>query len=302
MEILVVDNASYDGCESMLQREFPTVRFIQCENNVGFARANNLAFECSRGRAVLFLNPDTELVGPAINLLLKSLGELRDVGAVGARLLNSDGSLQTSCVQAFPTVVNQVLDAEVLRQAFSRLRLWGTAALFNEAPVTARVEAIAGACVMMKREVFERVGGFDQNYFMYCEDIDLSYKLQQAGLHRYYVPAATIIHHGGGSSRSARSNFSSVMMRESVYRFMEIRRGPFSAGMYRVALGAAAVFRLPLAVLCSLGKDGETIATRDSVWKWVGILRWSVGMERWARRRRGGTTAKQAPDCPGSLS
>jgi GT2 family glycosyltransferase len=282
-EIIVVDSASYDGCGEMLAHEFPDVRFIQCEQNVGFAKTNNLGFERSRGDCVLFLNPDTELLGPAINLLFHALMELKDAGAIGAKLLNSDGSLQTSCIQAFPTILNQLLDAEVLRQAFPRLGLWGNAALFSGSRHPSEVQAIVGACVMLKRAVFERVHGFYESYFMYAEDVDLSFKVHQAGFKCYFLPTAEIIHHGGGSSKSARSNFSNVMMRESIYRFMLVRRGRLSAALFRVSLCVAALFRLPFAAMFSLWGGQQSVATTASVKKWLSILRWSLGMERWAR-------------------
>jgi N-acetylglucosaminyl-diphospho-decaprenol L-rhamnosyltransferase len=107
-EIIVVDGASYDGCGEMLMREFPEVRFIQSDKNVGFARASNLGFEQSSGNCLLFLNPDTEVVGPAISILRTALLELDQAGIVGAKLLNTDGSVQTSCIQAFPTILNQL--------------------------------------------------------------------------------------------------------------------------------------------------------------------------------------------------
>src|SRR5258708_7092431 len=126
----------------MLAREFPQVRFIQCVKNVGFASANNLGFEQSRGDCILFLNPDTELVGPAINLLHQALMKLTEAGIVGARLLNTDGTLQTSCIQTFPTILNQVLDAEILRRAFPRHRFWGTAPLFASDRKPVEVEVL----------------------------------------------------------------------------------------------------------------------------------------------------------------
>jgi GT2 family glycosyltransferase len=282
-EIIIVDSASYDGCGEMLALEFPGVKFIQCEQNVGFARANNLGFERSRGGCVLFLNPDTELVGPAVNLLFDALVGLKDAGAVGARLLNTDDSLQTSCIQTFPTILNQLLDAEILRRTFPRLPLWGMAALFNASSEPSEVQAIIGACVMLKREVFERVRRFDEGYFMYAEDIDLSFKVHQAGFKRYFLPAATLIHHGGGSSKSARSNFSTIMMRESIYHFMRVRRGRCSAAMFRLSQGFAALFRLPFAAVFSLWRGRQAVATTASVKKWFSILRWSLGLERWAR-------------------
>src|SRR5215475_8918812 len=117
-EIVVVDNASYDGCGEMLRAEFPKVHFIQNDKNLGFAAANNLGFESTAGRNILFLNPDTEVIGPAIDTLVEFVDHNPKAGVVGGKLLNTDKSIQTSCIQRFPTILNQVLDADLLRKLF----------------------------------------------------------------------------------------------------------------------------------------------------------------------------------------
>ena len=144
IEIIVVDNASNDGSEAIIKDEFSQVKFFQSHENLGFARANNLGYAHSSGEILLFLNPDTEI---HTDVLAGMVGHLRsnpEVGVVGARLLNTDGSLQTSCVQAYPTILNQVLDSEALRRLSPTSSLWGTKALFsgNEKPID--VDAISG--------------------------------------------------------------------------------------------------------------------------------------------------------------
>jgi GT2 family glycosyltransferase len=217
--------------------------------------------------------------------LVQALRHLPDAGIVGARLLNGDRTLQTSCVQSFPTVVNQVMDCELLRRWFPRSSLWGMAALFDDSLEPVPVEAISGACLMIKREIFERLGGFDERYFMYSEDIDLGFKVHQAGYKCYYVPPATVIHYGGGSSQNARSAFSSVMIRESVYRFMRLHRGRLAAGCFRLSIGISALLRLPVAMAIWLVRKETGLETNAPVRKWISIFRWSCGMEPWAARQ-----------------
>ena len=180
-EVIVIDNASFDGSEAIIKQEFPSVRFIQSNKNLGFARANNEAFKASSGHSILFLNPDTEVLGDAIEILHGQLRRLPRAGAVGPTLLNSDMTMQTSCIQPFPTICNQALDMEVLRGRFPRLKLWGMQALYSDSDIPAVVEVISGACLMVRREVFENIGMFSTDYFMYTEDIDLCYKIRTAG-------------------------------------------------------------------------------------------------------------------------
>src|SRR6202049_4318687 len=167
-EIIVVDNASTDDSCRVIQERCPSVTLIRSSQNVGCARANNLGFQHSSGGILLFLNPDTEVRGPAVNLMYACLDSSADIGVLGCRLLNSDLSIQTSCIQPFPTILNQGADTELLRQRFPRLKVWGMRPLFDPdhgEPV--EVEAVSGACQMIRREVFEKVGLFSTDYFMY---------------------------------------------------------------------------------------------------------------------------------------
>jgi GT2 family glycosyltransferase len=280
-EIIVVDGGSHDGCGQVMAAEFPGVLFVQSQDNIGFGRANNLGAEHARGRHLLLLNPDTQLRENSVLTLLRCLESLPRAGAVGCRLLNADGSLQTSCVQSFPTIFNQVMDAESLRRRFPLWRAWGTAALYSSDPKPAEVEAVSGACILVKREVFDRVGGFCPCYFMYGEDLDLCFKIKQAGYQVYHLPETSLVHFGGGCTDKSGGDFSNVMMRESVYRFLRRNRGIGTAIGYRAALGAASLLRLLLMVpfllfsLNSIVRHGT-----GSLRKWSAILRWSLGLER----------------------
>jgi hypothetical protein len=284
-EVIVVDNASFDGCKERLACEYPGVIYLESMNNLGFARANNLGAMHARGGVLLFLNPDTEVRDRAIDRLYEHFRKLPYPGVVGCRLLNSDGSLQTSCVQSLPTVLNQVLNAELLRRWFPKADLWGTRALFKGGTTPTEVEAVSGACMMIQREVFDHVGGFSSDYFMYTEDLDLCFKTQRAGFHNYHLAEAVIIHHGGGSSQE-KPNFSIVMMRESVARFLCKYRGAFYSSCYKLAMSGSAVIRLIL--LCTLFPvwlaRHRTPGWNRAFRKWFAILRWALGLERWVRR------------------
>ncbi len=281
-EIIVLDNASFDGCAEMLAREFPNVCFIQSEKNLGFARGNNIAAFHSKGNVLLFLNPDTEIKGPALTVLLDSIHSLPNAGSVGARLLNSDGTIQTSCVQPFPTISNQLLDADLLRMVLPNARIWGMTPLLAAADTPQSVEALSGACLMTHKLVFEQLGGFSENYFMYYEDMDYCVKVSKSRRKNYFVPSVAVIHHGGKSSGDGYSRFSTVTMAESAWRFFLNQRGPRYARLFRAGLAAKALSRLSLltihALIRSKNRQGRaTVALR----KWVHVLRWCLGAEPW---------------------
>jgi len=280
-EIIVIDGASFDGCGEMLRRRFPQVKFIQSQENIGFAKANNIAFRESSGRYILFLNPDTELIGPAINIMFNYIRKTPKAGAIGCKLLNADKTVQTSCLQAFPTLLNQFLDSELLRTLWPKSSLWGNAHLFDAQITVGEVEGIVGACIMVERSLFEEVGLFSEDYFMYAEDLDLCYKIKQAGYINYYLPEANIIHFGGGSTEKSPSDFSVVLMRESNWQMMRKIRGSVYGFAYRFSTMISSIGRLILLLLVfplHIFRSGWQSWNR-SFRKWKAILAWSLGLK-----------------------
>lgn len=282
-EVIVVDNASFDGTAEMLMVDFPQVRFIQSNTNLGFARANNLAFQHSLGRVVLLLNPDTEIIGDAIVTMLSALASHQDAGILGGMLLNTDHSIQTSCVKRFPTMFGEILSMEWLRLRWPRCRLWYIDPLFSDSPDPVRVDAISGACQMIPRNVYQAVGGLNARYFMYAEDIEISVAALAKGWKTYYVGSAHIIHHGAKSSlgHDGKQRWISIMQREAMWQFFRTWRGTGYAGLYRVMIGLMSLGRL-LAVLMAwplfaLRGHGPRVA--GTFHKWVGALQWSIGLQ-----------------------
>ncbi len=280
--IVVIDSGSLDGCDRMLAEHYPQVKFIQSLDNLGFAKANNRAVDECTGEYVLFLNPDTELVGPAIDTLFRAMQGLPECGAAGGMLLNSDGSIQSSSIQAMPTILNKLLDFDFLKQRWPRAKLWGMAPLFQEMVEPREVEAISGAALMVKRRTLEQVGRFSEDYFMYAEDVDLCQKLRLAGYHNYYVPQARLIHHGGSSSKGSSSTFAAVMMPEATRRFLRKTRGNQYALCYRLSMCAAAVGRLSALALASVVylRGSQNASVKAAQRKWLAVLRWSVGRDQ----------------------
>lgn len=274
-EVIVIDAGSYDGCAEALAESWPDVHVIQSEVNEGFAASNNRAARTATGELLLFLNPDTECRDRAIDQMVEVFSSRSDVGVVGARLLNSDGTLQTSCVQAIPSVLNQALNSNVLRRLWPGSRLWATDALSRSGSAALNVEAVSGACLMIRRATFERLAGFSELFFMYVEDVDICDRVRQLGMQVAYMPAAEVVHHGGSSSEKAVSSFAAQMLPQAMWLFFWHRRGPLVALTYRGALTAVACARL----LC-LGVAWIDASRRREVSasaaKWRAVLAWCV--------------------------
>lgn len=281
LEVIVVDNASYDGADRMLAGEFPRVRYVQSNENLGFARANNLGYKHSSGRHLLFLNPDTEIVDGAIDRMVAAADSLADAGAIGCRLLNSDGSLQTSCVQALPTILNQALDAEGLRARFPKSSLWGMEALHREGSEPRAVEMISGACLLVPRAAFESTGRFTEAYFMYGEDADLCRKIGATGRKLYYLPDAAVIHHGGQSTKqTGASTFSILLMQESLHTYFRLAGGRPRAALFRASRFVTACVRVALLAALRIAPGDAAVKSerQASLHKWKTILLWSAGL------------------------
>jgi GT2 family glycosyltransferase len=281
-EVIVIDNASFDGSAEMVRREFPGVRYIQSAENLGFSRGNNAAAVTSTGCMFLFLNPDTKILGNALATMKECLDSHQDAGIVGCHILNSDGSVQTSAVQAFPTLLNQMLDADVLRNWFPQSPLWGTAALFSRGADPVIVDTVSGACLMIRRDVFEQIGGFSTNYFMYSEDVDICHKAHLAGWRTYYLPTASIIHYNGQSTKKKPSYFPHVMQQESRFIYFSKMRGRLYAGCFRASRIPIAMIRMAiitLLIVVSFNSERQR-QLRFSMGKWFSILKWSLGLAR----------------------
>ncbi len=207
------------------------------------------------------------------------LERLPSAGILGPRLFNSDGSLQTSCVQSLPTPLNQALNSEFLRRLFPRSSLWGISALSQNTP--SQVEAVSGACMMLRSETFRVIGGFSSDYFMYGEDMDLCARVRRLGMRVYHVPEAEIVHHGGGSSAALFSKTSTVSMRVSIHHFIRSHQGSGAAFAHRFLMAISSIVRLVLLLPVWLTAKVHSPSPRlESFRKWTTVLRWSVGLER----------------------
>jgi GT2 family glycosyltransferase len=284
-EIVVVDNASPERGVDTLKDLFPEVLVIESSQNLGFAGANNVGFRRSTGEYVLFLNPDTQLIAPSINIMLDHAKSRSDAGIVGCKLLNTDRSIQLSSIQTFPTILNQALDAEYLRLRWPHCFLWKIAPLFEENATLVPVDVIPGACMLLRRSVFEQAGMLSEDYFMYAEDLDLNYKTKAAGFRNYYVGETAIIHHGGrSSSRQKASNWATIKKYQAMVRLFRKTRGGVYAFAYRAAMGVVATARLGLLAL--LFPLGDMVWKKESVKsaadKWKSVLKWAVGRKDFA--------------------
>ena len=207
-EIIVVDNNSNDGCVNYLQPKFPKVVFIENKLNTGYAKANNQALEQALGDYILFLNPDTLLPADCLEKCVRFLQSKTEVGALGIHMIDGLGNFLKESKRGFPSPIT----------AF--FKLCGFAKLFPKSKIFARyylghlnenenheVDVLAGAFMLVRKKTLDQTGSFDESFFMYGEDIDLSYRIQKMGWKNYYFSESTIIHFKGESTKKGSLNY-----------------------------------------------------------------------------------------------
>jgi hypothetical protein len=250
LEAIVVDNASSDGSAEMARGEFPAIRLIANARNAGFPAGNNQGFAAARGRFVMTLNPDTEIVGDALARMIDYLDARPDVGALGPQLLNPDGSPQSSR-RRFPTFATALFESTWLQGVAPRgvLRRYYVDDVSPE--LTQEVDWLTGACIVVRREALQAVGGFDESFFMYSEELDWCRRIKLAGWKIVYLPDAKVIHHVGKSSEQAVAA-RHIHFQTSKVRYFRKHHGSFAAGALRLILLALYVWQIGLESLKAL--------------------------------------------------
>lgn len=202
VEIIVIDNHSSDGSRQLLPEKFPSVRFVWNLGNSGFATACNQGWKLASGKWVLFLNPDTIVPENFFHLTLPFLESQKDLGATGVRMVDGSGNYLPESKRGFPTPEAAFFKITGLHKLFPGSRRFARYHLGHLDPRQIQeVDIISGACMFVSRKALLRTRGFDEDFFMYGEDIDLSYRLREAGLKNMYFPAVTIIHFKGESTQ-----------------------------------------------------------------------------------------------------
>jgi O-antigen biosynthesis protein len=210
-EVIVVDNASDDGSVEMVREKYPAVRVLANSENIGFARANNLAFKEARGEWLLLINPDTVVQEDTLRVMLEFFRSHPETGLAGCKILNPDGSFQLPCRRSFPTPWVAFTKIIGLSAMFPKSRVFGRYNLtYLDPDASYEVDAVSGSFMMVSRTAFEKVGGLDESFFMYGEDLDWCYRIRQAGFSIYYVHETQIVHFKGESTR--RSNVNEVQV------------------------------------------------------------------------------------------
>lgn len=241
-EVIVVDNASVDGSVAMVAEYFPWVKVIANGENTGFTRGNNQGLAVTRGRYVLFLNPDTEVSSQALNQMVSYTEAHPEVGVLGPQLRYGDGSLQSSR-RRFPTLATFFLESTVLQRLSPRNRVLGRYYVLDRPDdAISQVDWVVGACLLVRRAVLDAIGGFDEGFFMYSEELDFCHRAVDAGWQVVYYPHAVITHYEGKSSEQVVAARHSRFFASRV-RYVRKYHGSGAAEAVRLFLLATFVYQ-----------------------------------------------------------
>jgi N-acetylglucosaminyl-diphospho-decaprenol L-rhamnosyltransferase len=207
-EIFVIDNASHDNTVEYLQPKFPFVKFIRNDLNEGFAKANNKALHAAKGEYILYLNPDTIIAEDTLLNCVQFLNKNKNAGAIGVKLIDGSGNFLPESKRAFPSIIASFFKMSGLASLFSRSAFFNRYALGNlDENIMHEVDILPGAFFMASRNILLQLNGFDEDFFMYGEDIDLSYRIKQAGYKNYYLGNLSIIHFKGESVQTNKTDY-----------------------------------------------------------------------------------------------
>jgi len=248
-EVFVVDNNSVDGSVTMIQEKFPDVTTIANKENSGFSKANNQAIKKARGEYILLLNPDTVVEDDTFAKVIQFMDEHPDAGGLGVKMLDGKGNFLPESKRGLPTPAVAFYKIFGLSRLLPKSKIFGKYHLgFLDKEKTHEIEILSGAFMLLRKSVLNKIGLLDETFFMYGEDIDLSYRITKAGYKNYYFPETRIIHYKGESTKKSSVNYVVVF-----YNAMAIfARKHFSvknARLFSFLINLAVYFRAFLAIL-----------------------------------------------------
>jgi GT2 family glycosyltransferase len=248
-EIIVVDNHSTDGSLAYLKPKFTGITFIENKENTGFAKACNQGWRSSSGEYILFLNPDTIVPENCFEKCISFFESQPDAGALGIKMLDGSGKFLKESKRAFPDPLTSMYKLFGFARLFPRSRTFSKYHLGHlDEKETNQIDVLAGAFMMIRKEVLDKTGGFDETFFMYGEDVDLSYRMQKAGYKNYYFAGSQIIHFKGESTRKGSMNYVR-MFYQAMSIFVKKHYGGSKAGIFNLAIHIAIWFRAGLSAV-----------------------------------------------------
>ncbi|MBN1974569.1 MAG: glycosyltransferase family 2 protein [Sedimentisphaerales bacterium] len=281
IKVIVVDNSSHDGSREMVESLFPEVVLINSGGNLGFAKANNIGIAHADTPFVSFLNPDTIVMENSIHTMINFMETNPSVGGLGCKMMFDDGNTQPLGLQWFPSPLTELFS--ILFLSDRTPQKINEYLPYHDPERSGYVLKLYGGFLMVRKEVLDTVGYFDERFFMYGEDVDLSRRITDGGWKLYYLAGVKIIHLCGGASSSSSSNFATLMKCESISKLMEKYYGKAGRFFYKFVIFTGSQLRLfLLGILYTVSHfrhDANKRRYRDSLSKHLAMFKWSLNLQ-----------------------
>ncbi len=270
-EVFVVDNNSVDGSCQMVKEKFSNVILIENHDNKGFSKANNQAIRKSKGEYVLLLNPDTIVEEDCFEKCIKFMDEHPEAGGLGVKMIDGKGKFLPESKRGLPTPAVAFYKIFGLSKLFSKSKRFGRYHLGHlDKEKEHEIEVLSGACMFMRKSALDKVGLLDEDYFMYGEDIDLSYRITKRGFKNYYFPETKIIHYKGESTKKGSINYVKVFYQAmAIFANKHFSKG--RADLFSQIITLAIYFRAFLAVISRIAKT-IFLPLLDGIFIYLGFL------------------------------
>jgi GT2 family glycosyltransferase len=261
-EIIVVDDKSTDDTIAIVRQQFPTVRLFANDTNVGFGRTVNVGLKAAGGEYVLVLNNDTWMHERALDAMIAFLDTHADTGIVGPKVLSGDGSLQQQCRRRIPTPTAALLYFTGIARLFPKNpNVAGYLMTAADESQTTDVDAVSGACLMVRRQVIDAIHGFDPDYYLYGEDMDFCWRAKLAGWKVVYHPNAVITHFGGQGGTGKKKLYATIEWHRAMWIFYRKHRAPQVAFPERALVYSGIALKTALAVAINALRRSATPGT-----------------------------------------
>jgi hypothetical protein len=287
IRIVVIDNDSSDSSAEMVKNSFPFVKIINSGGNIGFARANNIAIPHIETPFVLFLNPDTLVYDGTIDKMVQFMKNHNEVGAVSCKMkylegqsdkIGADGGAQTLALQWFPSPLTEFIT--ILFLTDKNIQRFKKYLPYHDPNKSGYLNKLMGTCMMVRKKVMDDVGGFDERFFMYGEDADLSKRISDNGWKLYYMSEAEIVHLCGGTSNKSNKEFSIITMCESIQKLMGKYYGMPGKILYKLIVFIGSIFRICVLFVISIASRlfsrNKQSNSQESIKKYIIMLKWSL--------------------------
>lgn len=272
LKVYVVDNASSDGTEKMVLDKFQDINFIQSGANLGFAKANNIGLTHCNTEFVLFLNPDTIVNTLAIAAMVEKMNDDTDIGIVSCKTIKKNGSVNDVGLQWFPNPWNKMSELMFYSEQTKNKIPW----LFpiHDPEKSGFVEFVPGCCMFMRRKDLDRIGSFDERFFMYGEDADLCRRVRNTDKKIFYLAENTIIHECGGASRNVVQKKQLNLYYSSIYNLVKKHNGNLQGKLFRMVVIGGGLYRMGLSLLFLKGEQRSYCLE-----KFCYLIGWAIGLK-----------------------